>query len=76
LNNVLGPGLDHFVRTSGAQTTGPAVERREKGIGARPARAAIFTFEILLDLFVIFLDMPVGIDDLGMRHAVLPICSG
>ena len=65
-DHVFGARLGHFVRPSGAQTARPAVERREKRIGARTAHAAIFAFEILFDLFVIFVDMTVGIDDFGM----------
>jgi hypothetical protein len=62
----LRPGFEHFIGTSGAETARPTVERWEKGIGARPPCAAIFTFEMLFDLFVIFVDVAVGIDDFGM----------
>ena len=68
LDHVFRSCLGNLIGTPGAQAAGPAIQGREQGISSRPPHASVFAFEVFLDLFVIFVNMSVGIDDFGILH--------
>ena len=68
LDHVFRPRLGNLIGPPCAQTAGPAIQRREQGISSRPPHAPVFAFEVFLDLFMILVNMSVGIDDFGILH--------
>ena len=73
LDHVFRFRLRNLIRAAGAEAARPAIERREERIGAGAAHAAVFAFEVFFDLFVILVNMSVGIDDFGILHESHPL---
>ncbi len=65
LDHIFRFGLGNFIRAPSAKAARPAVEGWKERISPGTAHAAVFTFEIFFDLFVIFVNMAVGVDDFG-----------